>query len=37
MKGPSLTLGDAAHLCAPVSFGSMVKPAGSACNLNCTY
>lgn len=37
MKGPSLTLGDAAHLCAPVSFGTMVKPAGSACNLNCTY
>lgn len=37
MKGKSLTLGDAAHLCAPVSFGSMVKPAGSTCNLNCTY
>ena len=37
MKGPSLTLGDAAHLCAPVSFGTMVKPAGSACNLGCTY
>ncbi|MCQ2173801.1 MAG: anaerobic sulfatase maturase [Bacteroidales bacterium] len=37
MKRPSLTLGDAAHLCAPVSFGTMVKPAGSACNLNCSY
>ena len=32
-----LTLSDAGHLLAPVSFGTMVKPAGSACNLNCRY
>ena len=31
------TLDDAAHVAAPVSFGTMVKPAGSSCNLNCTY
>ena len=37
MKGLSLNVGDVARLCAPVSFGTMVKPAGSACNLNCTY
>lgn len=37
MKGPSLTIGDAARLCAPVAFGTMAKPAGSACNLRCSY
>ena len=37
MTGKSLTLGDAEHLLAPVSFGTMVKPIGSACNLGCSY
>ncbi len=37
MNGLSLTVGDVARLSAPVSFGTMVKPAGSSCNLNCTY
>lgn len=31
------TLADAQHVTAPVAFGTMVKPAGSTCNLNCTY
>lgn len=37
MAKRTITLGDAEHMLAPVSFGTMVKPAGSACNLGCTY
>ena len=37
MHPKTLTLGDAEHMLGPVSFGTMVKPAGSACNLGCTY
>jgi len=31
------TLQDAARLAGPHTFGLMLKPAGSACNLSCTY
>lgn len=31
------TLADAEKLAGPTGFYSMVKPAGSACNLDCTY
>ena len=31
------TLEDAQKLAGPVGFYSMLKPAGSACNLDCTY
>ncbi|MCQ2154112.1 MAG: anaerobic sulfatase maturase [Bacteroidales bacterium] len=36
-RGSTITLGDAGRLLRPASFGTMVKPAGSACNLGCTY
>ena len=31
------TLADAQKLNAPAAFMTMLKPAGSACNLDCTY
>ncbi len=31
------TFRDAQRRMAPVSFSAMIKPAGSACNLDCTY
>lgn len=31
------TFRDAQRRMAPVSFSTMIKPAGSACNLDCTY
>lgn len=31
------TLGDAGRVISPTSFATMVKPAGSTCNLGCTY
>ena len=37
MNKDIFTIEDARHFTAPVSFGTMVKPAGSACNLNCRY
>lgn len=37
MNKDIITIEDARHFTAPVSFGTMVKPAGSACNLNCRY
>lgn len=38
MKGKNyITFSDAIKCSSPVAFGSMVKPVGSACNLNCTY
>ena len=37
MNKDIFTIEDACHFTAPVSFGTMVKPAGSACNLNCRY
>ena len=36
MKG-TLTLAAAAKELAPAAFTTMLKPAGSACNLDCTY
>ena len=36
MKG-TITLADAAKELAPAAFTTMLKPAGSACNLDCTY
>lgn len=33
----TLTLNDAVRLSGPASFNIMLKPAGSACNLNCKY
>ena len=32
-----ITFNDALKSRAPAAFSSMVKPMGSACNLNCTY
>ena len=38
MKGKEIfTLEDAEKLVSPVSFVTMLKPAGSSCNLDCTY
>lgn len=38
MKGKSyITFTDAMKSSSPAAFGSMIKPVGSACNLNCTY
>lgn len=37
MNKDIFTIEDARHFTAPVSFGTMVKPGGSACNLNCRY
>ena len=31
------TLGDARKLTAPKAFVTMLKPAGSSCNLDCSY
>lgn len=31
------TLADAVKMTGPAAFGTMVKPAGSTCNLDCTY
>ena len=36
-KGLTVTLGDAEKESRPVAFSTMVKPAGSACNQDCTY
>lgn len=33
----TVTLADAMRLGGPLSFNLMVKPAGSACNMNCAY
>ena len=33
----TVTLGDAVKESRPVAFSTMVKPAGSACNLDCSY
>ncbi len=33
----SLTFGDAVKSSRPTSFGTMLKPAGSLCNLDCQY
>ena len=37
MKGESLTLEDALRLQGPLAFNLMLKPAGSLCNLDCSY
>ena len=33
----TITLGDALKESRPTAFSTMVKPAGSACNLDCSY
>ena len=33
----TLTLEDAMHLSGPLAFNLMIKPAGSLCNLDCSY
>ena len=33
----TLTLSDAERLAGPLSFNLMIKPAGSLCNLGCSY
>ena len=32
-----MTLEDAERICGPLSFNLMIKPAGSLCNLGCSY
>lgn len=36
-KKPILTYGDALKKSRPVAFGTMIKPVGATCNLDCTY
>ena len=33
----TMTLEDAQRIAGPLSFNLMVKPAGSLCNLGCSY
>ena len=33
----TLSLSDAVNICGPRAFNLMIKPAGSLCNLNCSY
>lgn len=37
MAKKAITFSDAQKECAPVAFSSMIKPAGSTCNLDCQY
>ena len=37
INSSTITLGDAVKESRPTAFSTMVKPAGSACNLDCSY